>query len=177
MDNLRVYLILIFGYVGYSLVKSARKQREGDGEESEEERFFSEEQDLRRNLNDVLKSRPGTIPASVYDRGAATGVSRGKGLKKVPGGFSRPFLSTELEGAAKPAIAARESFLRKVEGEMPEVASMRRIDDAIGDLPEKECENTPAFSSAVGMGKSRPFTSTEELRRAVIASEILNRKY
>ena len=170
MDNLWVYLILIFGYVGYSLVKSARKQREGDGEESEEERFFSEEQDLRRNLNDVLKSRPGTIPASVYDRGAATGVSREKGLKKVPGGFSRPFLSTELEGAAKPAIAARESFLRKV-------ASMRRIDDAIGDLPEKECENTPAFSSAVGMGKSRPFTSTEELRRAVIASEILNRKY
>ena len=158
------------------MVKSARKQREGDGEESEEERFFSEEQDLRRNLNDVLKSRPGTIPASVYDRGAATGVSREKGLKKVPGGFSRPFLSTELEGAAKPAIAARESFLRKVEGEMPEVASMRRIDDAIGDLPEKECENTPAFS-AVGMGKSRPFTSTEELRRAVIASEILNRKY
>ena len=75
-------------------------------------------------------------------------------MKKVPGGFSRPFLSTELEGAAKPAIAARESFLRKVEGEMPEVASMRRIDDAIGDLPEKECENTPAFSSAVGMGKS-----------------------
>ena len=66
MDNLWVYLILIFGYVGYSLVKSARKQREGDGEESEEERFFSEEQDLRRNLNDVLKSRPGTIPASVY---------------------------------------------------------------------------------------------------------------
>lgn len=91
MDNLWVYLILIFGYVGYSLVKSARKQREGDGEESEEERFFSEEQDLRRNLNDVLKSRPGTIPASVYDRGAATGVSREKGLKKVPGGFSRPF--------------------------------------------------------------------------------------
>lgn len=43
MDNLWVYLILIFGYVGYSLVKSARKQREGDGEESEEERFFSEE--------------------------------------------------------------------------------------------------------------------------------------
>ena len=54
MDNLWVYLILIFGYVGYSLVKSARKQREGDGEESEEERFFSEEQDLRRNLNDVF---------------------------------------------------------------------------------------------------------------------------
>ena len=87
MDNLWVYLILIFGYVGYSLVKSARKQREGDGEESEEERFFSEEQDLRRNLNDVLKSRPGTIPASVYDRGAATGVSREKGLKRFPEDF------------------------------------------------------------------------------------------
>ena len=96
MDNLWVYLILIFGYVGYSLVKSARKQREGDGEESEEERFFSEEQDLRRNLNDVLKSRPGTIPASVYDRGAATGVSREKGLKKVPGGFSRRQIGKRL---------------------------------------------------------------------------------
>jgi len=84
MDNLWVYLILIFGYVGYSLVKSARKQREGDGEESEEERFFSEEQDLRRNLNDVLKSRPGTIPASVYDRGAATGGERiEKGSRRI----------------------------------------------------------------------------------------------
>ena len=69
MDNLWVYLILIFGYVGYSLVKSARKQREGDGEESEEERFFSEEQDLRRNLNDVFVDGVGGCGETCY-RGA-----------------------------------------------------------------------------------------------------------
>lgn len=177
MDNLWVYLILIFGYVGYSLVKSARKQREGDREESDEEGLFPEEQGLNRNLEDVWKSRSGTIPVPSYGRNAAIGVAGEKVSKKVSEGFSRPFLSSELESAVKPAIAARESFLRKVEGEIPEVASMGRIDDVIGDLPKRECENTPACSPSVGTGKSRPFTSTEELRRAVIASEILNRKY
>lgn len=91
MDNLWVYLILIFGYVGYSLVKSARKQREGDREEADEEGLFSEEQGLHRNLEDVWKSRSGTIPAPSYGRNAAIGVAGEKVSKKVPEGFSPAF--------------------------------------------------------------------------------------
>ena len=69
MDNLWVYLILIFGYVGYSLVKSARKQRE---ESQQSSRALEDEQEaLPIGDDELLRLLQGEMPSLREKRGVA----------------------------------------------------------------------------------------------------------
>lgn len=169
MDNLWVYLILIFGYVGYSLVKSARKQRE---ESQQSSRALEDEQEaLPIGDDELLRLLQGEMPSLREKKGVARQTAPAPAeplpVKKKPA----PFLPGELSQASKPAREARESFLRKVSQAKP---------GAVTPATGAEYGGTPVVpppAEADANEESRPEMTIEEWRKAVIASEILNRKY
>ena len=163
MDNLWVYLILIFGYVGYSLVKSARKQRE---ESQQSSRALEDEQEaLPIGDDELLRLLQGEMPSLREKRGVARQSAPAPAeplpAKKKPA----PFLPGELSQAAEPAREARVSQAKP---------------EAVAPATGAEYGGTPVVpppAEADANEESRPEMTIEEWRKAVIASEILNRKY
>ena len=109
MDNLWLYLILIFGYVGYSLVKSASKQRDHaqEGDDREARRGDNESP---RSLEELWQQLAGITPPPVPEREERPRESRRSEPEKpvvvTPAGH-KPFLADELAGAIAPAAEAR----------------------------------------------------------------------
>lgn len=173
MDNLWVDLILIFGYVGYLLVRRARKQR-NNAQEYDGEEVRREHDESPRSLEELWQQLVGITPPPVPEREERPRESRRSEPEKpavvTPAGH-KPFLADELAGAMAPAAEARESFRRKVEGEMPETAALRE------ERAATACEKPAAPAAPSCDGEAAPLTTPEEWRRAFIASEIWNRKY
>lgn len=173
MDNLWVDLILIFGYVGYLLVRRARKQR-NNAQEYDGEEVRREHDESPRSLEELWQQLVGITPPPVPEREERPRESRRSEPEKpavgTPAGHE-PFLADELASAMAPAAEARESFRRKVEGEMPETAALRE------ERAATACEKPAAPAAPPCDGEAAPLTTPEEWRRAFIASEIWNRKY
>lgn len=173
MDNLWVDLILIFGYVGYLLVRRARKQR-NNAQEYDGEEVRREHDESPRSLEELWQQLVGITPPPVPEREERPRESRRSEPEKpavvTPAGH-KPFLADELAGAMAPAAEARESFRRKVEGEMPETAALRE------ERAATACEKPAAPATPPCDGEAAPLTTPEEWRRAFIASEIWNKKY
>lgn len=173
MDNLWVDLILIFGYVGYLLVRRARKQR-NNAQEYDGEEVRREHDESPRSLEELWQQLAGITPLPVPEREERPRESRRSEPEKPAVGTQaghKPFLADELAGAMAPAAEARESFRRKVEGEMPETAALRE------ERAATACEKPAASAAPPCDGEAAPLTTLEEWRRAFIASEIWNRKY
>lgn len=173
MDNLWLYLILIFGYVGYSLVKSASKQRD-HAQEGDDREARRGDDESPRSLEELWQQLVGITPPPVPEREERPRESRRSEPEKPAVGTQaghKPFLADELAGAMAPAAEARESFRRKVEGEMPETAALRE------ERAATACEKPAAPAAPSCDGEAAPLTTPEEWRRAFIVSEIWNRKY
>lgn len=67
MDNLWLYLILIFGYVGYSLVKSASKQRD-HAQEGDDREARRGDDESPRSLEELWQQLAGITPPPVPER-------------------------------------------------------------------------------------------------------------
>lgn len=167
MDNLWVYLILIFGYVGYSLVRSARKQRD---EAQQSSRALQDEHEGLPGDDELLQLLRGEFPSH---REKKTVAEHPVPVETVPvKPKPSPFLAGELSQAAGPAREARESFLRKV--------SQAETETVASAVESKEYGESPAVVTPAEVEpevESPSAISMEEWRKAVIASEILNRKY
>lgn len=179
MDNLWLYLILIFGYVGYLLVKGARKQR-NNAQEHDGEEVRREHDESPRSLDEVWQQLAGVTPPPMPKKQALPREHRRTITMKPAIGKSAghtPFLSGELAGAMAPAAQARESFRRKVEGAMPETVALQEERAATAGSPTERKQPADVETELLNEENPAPFTTPEEWRRAFIASEIWNRKY
>ncbi|MCD7710426.1 MAG: hypothetical protein LUI04_03615 [Porphyromonadaceae bacterium] len=147
MDNLWIYLLLIFVYVGYSIMRGARKQREAAAKQGK------------------LKIKH-TLSVSIPSEGKV--VERAS----VRSSLSRRELSEE----AKPLMTLRKSPLSDTERESVQKPVLKKS----GKIPAAP-QNSPALKKEEEENpyamETSSFRSREELRRGIILSEILHRKY